>query len=86
MSGKPVKFTLWTRKLFCDQPCCPRKIFAQQVQSALKPYSRRLERVDEQLQALGLVMGSKPGARVCQLIGMPLSASTFTDHEKNTFA
>ena len=76
MSGKPVKLTLWAHKFFCDQPCCPRKIFAQQVESALKPYAQRLNRVDDQAQSLGLLIGSKPGARMCHLVGTPLSAST----------
>jgi hypothetical protein len=76
MNGKPVKLSLYVHKFHCEQPDCPRKIFAQQVESGLKPYARRLERVDEQMQALGLVMGSKPGARICQLTGLPLSAST----------
>jgi transposase len=76
MNGKPVLISLYIHKFFCEQADCPRKIFSQQVQSGLKPYARRLERVDQQLQPLAFVVGSKPGARVCQLIGLPLSAST----------
>ena len=84
MSGKPVKLTLWARKFFCDRPCCPRKIFAQQFESALKPYAQRLNRVDDQAQSLGLLIGSKPGARMCHLVGMALSASTLLRIMKKT--
>jgi transposase len=76
MNRKPVQISLYIHKFFCEQPDCPRKIFSQQVQSGLKPYARRLERVDQQLQPLAFVVGCKPGARVCQLIGLPLSPST----------
>ena len=84
MSGKPVTLTLWVRKFFCDRPCCPRKIFAQQFESALKPYAQRLNRVDDQAQSLGLLIGSKPGARMCHLVGMALSASTLLRIMKKT--
>lgn len=76
MCGRPVTLSLWVRKFFCEQAMCPRKIFAQQAESVLKPHARHLQRVEEQAQALGLLIGSKPGARVCQMAGIPLSAST----------
>jgi transposase len=76
ISGKPVRITLWARKFFCEHDSCSRKIFAQQFGQAIKPYARRLDRVDQQVQTLGLLIGSKPVARVCQLVGLCLSAST----------
>jgi transposase len=76
ISGKKVELPLNCRKFFCEQHDCPRKIFAQQALSCLKPYSRRLERLTEQILAIGLAMGAKQGARMCSLTGLPLGAST----------
>ncbi|WP_224995226.1 ISL3 family transposase [Cesiribacter sp. SM1] len=76
ISGKVVELRLCTRKFFCQQQGCPRKIFAQQQESCLKRYGRRLLRVGEQVICIGCEMGAKPGARICRLIGLPLSAST----------
>jgi transposase len=76
ISGKTVKLYVITRKFFCQQDSCPRKVFAERFGCCLKPWQRRLERYDEQLQAIGLHCGSKPGVRVCEVIGLPVSAST----------
>jgi transposase len=76
ISGKNVTLALCCRKFFCEQENCPRKIFAQQSSNQLKPYARRLERVTQQVLAIGLEMGSKPGARICGRTGLPISAST----------
>ena len=76
ISGKIVELRLCSRKFFCQQPNCPRKIFVQQQESSLKRYGRRLLRVCEQVLFIGCAMGGKPGARICGLVGLPLSAST----------
>jgi hypothetical protein len=76
ISGKVVEVRLYSRKFFCQQESCPRRIFAQQQQNCLKRYGRRLLRVCEQVMCIGCEMGAKPGARICRLIGLPLSAST----------
>jgi transposase len=67
ISGKEIELQLCSRKFFCDQEDCPRKIFAQQCVNCLKPYARRLERVTEQLLAIGMSMGGQVGARICSL-------------------
>lgn len=76
ISGKVVSLQVCSRKFFCEQESCPRKVFAQQCSNCLKPYSRRLERATEQVLSIGLSLGSRPGARICHLTGFPLSAST----------
>lgn len=76
ISGKEVELQLCGRKFFCEQDDCPRKVFAQQSTNCLKPYARRLDRVTEQALAIGMSMGGRPGARLCCLTGLPLSAST----------
>jgi transposase len=76
ISGKNVKLYISTRKFFCGEDSCPRKIFTERFGSWLRPWQRRLQRCGEQIQAIGLSCGSKPGARVCEVIGLPVSAST----------
>jgi transposase len=74
ISGKTVKLYISTRKFFCREESCPRKVFAVRFGSGLRPWQRRLERSDNQIQVIGLGCGSKPGARVCEVIGLPVSA------------
>lgn len=76
ISGKTVKLYMRTRKFFCQQDSCSRKVFAERFGSCLRPWQRRLERSNEQIEAIGVSCGSKPGARICAVIGLPVSAST----------
>ena len=76
MSGKRIKLQVRLRKFFCPLADCPRKVFAQSCHSVCKPYARRLIRADQQIQAIGLQTGAKPGARLCHIVGQPISAST----------
>jgi transposase len=76
ISGRTVKLYISTRKFFCQVDACPRKVFAERFGACLRPWQRRLERSNSQIQAIGLRCGSKPGARVCEVIGLPVSAST----------
>jgi transposase len=84
ISGKMVKLSITTRKFFCLEDTCPRKVFAERFGSCLAPYQRRLERSNGQIQAIGLSCGSKPGARVCEVIRLPVSASTILRVMKRT--
>lgn len=84
MSGKPVSLRISVRKFFCQQQNCRRKIFAERFDSCLQSYQRRLERSNTQIRGIGLSCGSKPGAKVCGLIGLPVSASTVLRVMKKT--
>lgn len=84
ISGKEVELQICCRKSFCEQKGCPRKIFAQQCKNCLKPYSRRLERATEQVLSIGLLMGCRPGTRICSLTGLSLSTSTILRVLKRT--
>jgi len=76
MSGKTVHLRISVRKFFCRQAECSRKIFAERFDECLPSYQRRLQRSKAQIGQIGLSCGSKPGAKLCRLIGLPVSAST----------
>ena len=76
MSGKLVHLRISVRKFFCGQVECSRKIFAERFDDCLHSYQRRLQRSNVQIGQIGLSCGSKPGARICKVIGLPVSAST----------
>jgi transposase len=74
--GKAVSLRIHLRKFFCRNDQCPRKIFAQTAPDYFAPYARRLDRARQPLQALALLTGARPAARLCELIGQPVSHST----------
>ena len=74
--GKAVSLRVHLRKFFCQNDQCPRKIFAQTSPDYLFPYARRLNRAQQPLQAIALLTGARPGTRLCELTGQPVSHST----------
>ena len=58
-----VRLHLCVRKLFCDQPACPRQIFTERVPTVAAPWARRTLRLAQRLRACGLTLGGEAGAR-----------------------
>ncbi len=75
-SGVPVKIRLRTRRFFCDQPDCRRRIFTERLAPAIAPYARRTRRLDALLESIGLVLGGEKGAPLANRLGMPTSPAT----------
>ena len=82
--GKAVSLQIHLRKFFCRNDQCPRKIFAQTAPDYFAPYARRLDRARQPLQAIALLTGARPGARLCELIGQPVSHSTLLRISRRT--
>lgn len=82
--GKPVSLQIHLRKFFCRNDSCARKIFAQTASDYFCPYARRLDRAEQPLQAIALQTGARPAARICELIGQPLSHSTLLRISRKT--
>ena len=82
--GKAVSLRIHLRKFFCRNDQCDRKIFAQTASEYFFPYARRLNRARQPMQALALLTGARPGARLCELIGQPVSHSTLLRISRST--
>ena len=67
---------LSTRKLFCSNSNCQRKIFTQRLPKIAAPWARRTERLNIQLTKVGLATGGLPGSRLTQHLGVTISRQT----------
>jgi hypothetical protein len=65
-----------TRRWFCDEPMCPRKIFAERFDDALARYARRTAVADDLLKTFVLQAGGEAGARLARKAGVPVSPDT----------
>jgi transposase len=74
--GVPVRFRLRARKLFCDEPACPRKIFAERLDGMARWYARRTDRQRGALEDIGLALGGRAGARLAARLGLRASRDT----------
>ena len=71
--GLCVRICWRSRKFFCDNPLCPRRIFTERLPDVAKPYSRKTCRVAAVLAALGFACGGEGGSRLAERLAIPTS-------------
>jgi transposase len=71
-----VRLRVWARRFFCDEPSCPRKIFAERFAGLLPRYGRRTEEATGLLLAFAQRAGGEAGARLARAAGLPTSPDT----------
>lgn len=63
-------------KWFCDNPACQRHVFSERLPQLTAPWSRRTNRMTQQIQEIGLALGGAAGARLIQKQGYSFSHDT----------
>jgi len=76
VSGKEVKVIIESRKFFCKNGKCKRKIFTERFGSEIGPYRRCFDRYVKLVGKLGLELGGNKGSAICKAIGYPASPSS----------
>ena len=74
--GRAVRLKVRARHLYCRNPSCPRKVFAERLTGVACAYARRTDRLSEKLLETGYELGGEAGARQARDTGMPVSGST----------
>jgi len=75
-AGIAVQVQLCVRRFFCDHVNCVQKTFSEPLGPMIDKYSRRTERLNDQLQQIALRLGGQAGQRLAVKLGLPTSAST----------
>jgi transposase len=76
IGGRPTLIRLRVRRLFCDNEKCDARTFAEQVPGLTVPYGRRSPVLRAMLEAVGLALAGRAGARLAEVLGLPVSRST----------
>jgi transposase len=86
--GVPLRLRLHVRRFFCDEPTCPRAIFAERPPGLVAPHARRTERLDVWLRAVGCALGGEAGTRLLRVLELtaagPTSPDTLLRHVRQT--
>jgi transposase len=72
-----IKITVW--RFFCDNPDCPRRIFAERLPAIAPAWSRRTARLAETQCEIGYVAGGRGGARLCKHLACPAGVDLLLD-------
>lgn len=76
VQGKPVTVKLLLSRWRCAHQACLRQTFTDRVPQIASPYARRTTRVVDIVGLLGHSAGGRPGERLMQRLGMPVSDDT----------
>jgi transposase len=74
--GAVVRLRVRTRRWFCDEPGCPRRIFAERFDGVLAAHARRTDGATRLLLTFALQAGGEGGARLARQAGLPVSPDT----------
>jgi transposase len=75
-AGLAVRFRVHVRRFFCDNPSCPRTIFAERLDGIAQSFAHRTDRQREALEAIAFAAGGEAGARLAAALGYPVSPDT----------
>ena len=76
VQGKEVSVKLLLSRWRCTYQECARQTFSDRLPTIASPYARRTTRVAEIVSLLGHSTGGRPGERLMQRLGMPVSDDT----------
>jgi transposase len=74
--GYPLRVSLRTRRFFCHQKDCARRIFTERFSSFLLPRARMTERFRQALLALSATSAHEAAQRLATLLHFPTSVTT----------
>jgi len=75
-AGREVLIRLTVRRLFCDNPGCARKTFAEQLPELAARHARRTAILQRVLDAVALSLGGRAGARLTRHLAASVSRMT----------
>ncbi len=74
--GLAVCLRLRTRRWFCDNPHCARRIFTERLPTIARPHAQRTQRLATIVLVFGVAVGGMPGARLLADLGVAVSGDT----------
>ncbi|WP_436843764.1 ISL3 family transposase [Streptomyces hundungensis] len=73
LAGRPLRVELSVRRLYCENTTCPKVTFAEQVPGLTTRYQRRTPRLQCLVEAVGVVLAGRGGARMLRILNIRLS-------------
>jgi transposase len=76
IGGRRVVLRLRVRRFFCEHHGCQARTFVEQIPGLTTRYARRSPLLHRMLEAIGLALAGRAGARLAQVLGVKTSRST----------
>ncbi|MFC7535689.1 ISL3 family transposase [Actinoplanes sp. GCM10030250] len=76
IGGRRVLISVRVRRFFCENGSCPARTFAEQIDGLTLPHARRSPPLRRTLEAIGLALCGRAGARLAMQLGLRVSRSS----------
>jgi hypothetical protein len=76
VGGRPVRIDLMVRRLYCENPDCPKSTFVEQVEGLTVRYQRRTPGLEALVAAVAVALAGKAGARLLACLHYAVSWMT----------
>lgn len=76
LGGRPVRIDLSVRRLYCENATCPKVTFTEQVAGLTVRYQRRTPQLQRLVEAVGVALAGRGGARMLRILSTKLSRCT----------
>jgi hypothetical protein len=73
VGGRPVRIELTVRRLYCENPDCPKVTFSEQVPGLACRYQRRTPALQKVVDTVALALAGSAGARLLAVLHQELS-------------
>ncbi|MBG0569359.1 ISL3 family transposase [Actinoplanes sp. NEAU-A11] len=80
LGGRPARIELQVRRLYCENPLCPKTTFAEQIGGLTVRYQRRTPLLQRLVQIAGVLLAGRGGARLLHLLHAGLSRTSVLLH------
>ncbi|MDI2127602.1 ISL3 family transposase [Yinghuangia seranimata] len=80
LGGRPVRIDLSVRRLYCETTDCSRVTFAEQVPGLTVRYQRRTPLLQHLVEAVGVLLAGRGGARMLRVVHAGLSRTSVLFH------
>jgi len=77
--GIAIRLELHTRRFFCVNEVCQRRIFCERLPSVVAAYARKTARLISALELIGFALGGEAGARLACELGLSVSPDTLLE-------
>ncbi len=74
--GVTVQLQLLTRRFFCTDKACVRRIFCERLPRVVAAYGRQTVRLNQALHLIGMMLGGQAGVKLAMGLGMPIGPDT----------
>ncbi|MGW3245600.1 transposase family protein [Streptomyces sp. NPDC001070] len=76
VGGRPVVIDLSVRRLYCENPDCPKATFVEQIEGLTERYQRRTPPLRQVVAAVAVALAGSVGARLLSFLHHALSWAT----------